>query len=259
MQKRRNDWSIRLEQELEISESAWFVTLTYNDRHAPVGDGCLSLDKRDVQLFMKRLRKNNKDKKIRYYLVGEYGENTHRPHYHAILFNVTHNQMEMYDEVRKAWKTALKREIGDIHLGKVTPASIAYVTKYCIQLANEVVGKEKPFALMSRRPGIGINYIKTHERYHKKDSEKNYITSTGGIRRPLPRYYREKIYNKFTRSLQNVKQQKKADEVYNERKRNYEKLKQLRKYGKAFEQLEIEKMENFEATVKKSMKNRKEL
>lgn len=50
-------------------------------------DGYLSYpSKRDIQLFLKRLRKNLSkytDEKIRYYAVSEYGPKTFRAHYHC--------------------------------------------------------------------------------------------------------------------------------------------------------------------------------
>lgn len=257
LQRRRNDWSTRLEYELEIASSAWFVTLTYNDKEVPVGEGCLTLCKRDVQLFMKRLRKTTKNM-IRYYMVGEYGENTQRPHYHAIIFNVTDDKEEMYDKVVSAWRNARKCEIGHIDIGNVTPASIAYVTKYMIQLAGtNYDGREKPFSLMSRRPGIGHDYLRRYEKFHKKDSERNYVSCPGGSKRALPRYYKEKIYSKFTRQVQGAKAQKSNEEKYEERKRNYEKLMKKRNCKKDFDLYEIEQIEYYENNIKKSLKNRK--
>lgn len=48
------------------------------------------LYKPDVQLFMKRLRKqiskDYKNEKIRYYITGEYGPTTYRPHFHILLW-----------------------------------------------------------------------------------------------------------------------------------------------------------------------------
>lgn len=44
---------------------------------------------RDIQLFLKRLRKfisKNYDEKIRYYIIGEYGTKSLRPHWHLLLF-----------------------------------------------------------------------------------------------------------------------------------------------------------------------------
>ncbi len=72
------------------------MTLTYDDEHLPINDyvdsdgvihGKPTLRKRDVQLFLKRLRKNYKyDNHIKYFCCGEYGGKTFRPHYHLIIF-----------------------------------------------------------------------------------------------------------------------------------------------------------------------------
>lgn len=78
-------------------KSALFVTLTYDDDHVPFvrcHDGVMrhNLDPRDPQLFIKRLRKfydTRFDRKLRFYLCGEYGSTTFRPHYHMILFGAT--------------------------------------------------------------------------------------------------------------------------------------------------------------------------
>jgi len=62
-----------------------------------------SLIKRDVQLFVKRLRKDQDARglaKIRYYLVGEYGDQTKRPHYHAAIFG------EDFTDDRTEWRTS---------------------------------------------------------------------------------------------------------------------------------------------------------
>lgn len=51
--------------------------------------GIAVLSKRDVQLFLKRLRKyvyKNTRERLRYFIVGEYGPKTYRPHYHLLLF-----------------------------------------------------------------------------------------------------------------------------------------------------------------------------
>ena len=96
---RVNSWYVRINEELKISSSAYFVTLTYE--HEPITpDGEPTLDYRDIQLFMKRLRKCQ-DEKIRYFIVGEYGSKTGRPHYHALLFNIKN-----IDDVTKCWTLA---------------------------------------------------------------------------------------------------------------------------------------------------------
>lgn len=63
-----------------------FLTLTVDDDHMP-SDG--SLNKTDYVLFLKSLRENlarTRGVRLRFYVVGEYGEKTQRPHYHMALF-----------------------------------------------------------------------------------------------------------------------------------------------------------------------------
>lgn len=71
-----------------------FVTLTYRDNTMPWtsadGTGAPTLVPSDTQLFMKRLLKKASQEfgwKQRMWLVGEYGDRTWRPHYHAAFFN----------------------------------------------------------------------------------------------------------------------------------------------------------------------------
>ena len=81
--ERSRQWAMRCMHEAQMYDRNCFVTLTYDDEHLPPNG---SLNKRDFQLFMKRLRKRY-GSGIRYYQCGEYGELLGRPHHHAILFN----------------------------------------------------------------------------------------------------------------------------------------------------------------------------
>lgn len=120
--RRVSAWSFRLLQEEKVSTSAHFITLTYDTATVPITrNGYMSLKKRDVQLFLKRLRKahsGSASSGIKYYGVGEYGGKTKRPHYHIILFNI---DVEL---VQTAWKW------GQIHYGNVCGASVGYTLKY---------------------------------------------------------------------------------------------------------------------------------
>lgn len=69
--KYRLQWQLRLQHELDSYNGvAMFLTLTYDEKYLPYNN---SLDKRDVQLFIKRLRKYYSDINIKYFAVGEYG------------------------------------------------------------------------------------------------------------------------------------------------------------------------------------------
>lgn len=187
--RKRNEWTFRLEIEHRYSAGALFVTLTYDQKHNPYG-----LQKRDCQLFLKRLRKKV-GRGVRYYLVGEYGSKFGRPHYHVLLFGCTDKQA-----IKSSWCDRNGDPIGLVHFGNVTQASVAYCTKYVIQKADEttvVDGRgteiQKPFTLMSRGYGIGGRYL-TDEmvQWHRED-DRNYILRDGR-QLGLPAFYRRKIW-----------------------------------------------------------------
>lgn len=125
-------------------KSALFVTLTYAPEHLPVGG---NLDKRALQLFLKRLRKAIQPLRIRYYAAGEYGERYSRPHYHLIIFGLSRAYA---DAVRRSWP------YGYVDIGAGERMSYQYVagyiTKKYVKRCDRVVPE---FATMSRRPGIG--------------------------------------------------------------------------------------------------------
>lgn len=188
-QKQRvSQWGFRLRKEEERSSSALFLTLTFNSTNVPISPrGFMTLCKREYQTFMKRLRKLSKknDPKISYYACGEYGSKTYRPHYHAIIFNANAENIQL------AWQK------GDVHIGQVSGASIAYTLKYINK------GKRIPmhqnddrlpeFSLMSK--GMGANYLTPQMiQYHKNDLSKAYVTLPDGVKIALPRYYKQKMY-----------------------------------------------------------------
>ena len=79
------DWARRCTDEADYWKDGCFLTLTYKPAKVPIKNGLLNLSKRDVQLFLKRLRKEIKCE-IAYFFAGEYGSQRGRPHYHAIIF-----------------------------------------------------------------------------------------------------------------------------------------------------------------------------
>lgn len=143
-----SSWSFRLMQQYKRCESAYFITLTYDTKHVPITPhGYMQLCKRDVQLFFKRLRKASPgNKAIKYYCVGEYGGQTKRPHYHAIIFNADIALLQ------PAWK------LGQIHYGQVNEASVGYTLKYMFKKGiipmHRNDDRQPEFALMSKALGL---------------------------------------------------------------------------------------------------------
>lgn len=196
-------------QEYKVSKSALFLTLTYDTAHVPITrNGFRNLNKRDLQLFFKRLRKNN-GLPIRYYAVGEYGGRTSRPHYHVILFNA---QPEL---IQDAWKIDGKH-IGQIHYGQVSEASVGYTLKYISKDSRIPLhcndDRQREFALMSK--GLGENYLTQKMiAWHKKDLENRmYCNIPDGKKISMPRYYKDKIYHKQERKAAGVSARKLAEE-----------------------------------------------
>lgn len=196
LQNKRQQWVFRLLNELKVSESCYFVTLTYDDFHLPRDElGYPQLCKRDVQLFLKRLRKAFPECKIRYFLCGEYGSHTYRPHYHAIMFNLpldnTPHRIKLTQKIEKIWQNG-HVDIGDT----VGGAAINYCAKY-IMTKHKVSPKYfPPFILTSRRPGLGANYVQNTsiKNYHRNDYQA--LASTDGCNVNLPRFYATKIFNR---------------------------------------------------------------
>lgn len=195
---KRSDWALRLQYEQKRHVGSKFVTLTYADPHLVWKDGNSQLHKPHLQEFFRNMRGRGSRRKLRYFAVGEYGSNTYRPHYHVILFGDVPE-----DVIRKAWKYGL------VHIGNVTSASIMYCLGYVVNGASWKMRKDRvrPFATMSRRPGIGANYLSAPMIDWHRSGRKNYAM-VDGSKRHLPRYYKEKIFSKIDRVRIAVRDQK---------------------------------------------------
>lgn len=194
IERRVNDWVFRCTQEQKRSSSSYFVTLTYDTTHVPISEkGRMTLDKKDFQDYMKRLRHHFKAP-LKYYMCGEYGSKKWRPHYHVILFNAD-DPKHIADE----WK------FGNVDIQQMSAATVAYTAKYIQKTARVPAypGDDRmpEFSLMSKK--LGDNYLtKEMVKYHKADLSRNFATEVGGKKIALPRYYRKKIYTEDELKLQ---------------------------------------------------------
>lgn len=147
------------------SESA-FVTLTYQDSSLPMKfssfDSALlpTLDPLDVQLFLKRLRKKFEPLRLRYYLAGEYGDETFRPHYHLALWGLPPEILAGPDGTGEPLLSLWGK--GHVFAGDLTFESAAYIAGYVTKkMTSEddprLEGREPEFARMSR--GIGKGFV----------------------------------------------------------------------------------------------------
>ena len=158
--------------ELQDNSKAIFLTLTYNNAHLPMTDeGYSTLCKRDVQLFFKRLRRHFVGVRIRYYLAGEYGTRTLRPHYHAIVYGIGLSDFsdleyrgcnERKDPFYSSRVMSHIWSNGFILMSDVTWKTCAYVARYVLKKQGKSSdfhvsrGSVPEFNLSSRCPGIGL-------------------------------------------------------------------------------------------------------
>lgn len=151
-------WSIRAYHESTLHKLNSFVTLTYDDKNLPIDN---KINKRDLQLFFKRLRKHIEPTKLRYIACGEYGDQTRRPHYHAIIFGLDflHDKITITDQLYSSPTLLNAWQKGHVTIAPVTMSSICYTCGYVLKKMND----EETFPLMSRRPGIGHDWLKKYK------------------------------------------------------------------------------------------------
>lgn len=220
-------WACRMSAEASTCVENYFVTLTYDDEHLPIGYSVDSetgeafqtatLCKEDVQKWMKRLRKaaefSNRVEKpdvgIRFYLVGEYGDIGNRPHYHVCLFGIkllddlkepslTKSGFAQYVSpfLESTWK------LGRLRVSRFGFESAGYVARYTLKKQTgdaakvySELGILSPFSLMSRRPGIGREYFEKHKDELYRYDKMSVSTQDGSLSLSLPTYY-DNLYKK---------------------------------------------------------------
>lgn len=203
---RAESWATRMMHEASLHEHNSFLTLTYSDDNLPL-NGSLAPD--DVTKFFKRLRKSLGGKKILYYYCGEYGENFSRPHYHIALFGydfhsdrIPHRQTQSGEVYRsplleKVWTYGYS-EIGNLEYDsaryiagyiqkKVTGKSASSHYVRC-NSEGELVPVHPEFARMSRRPAIGLEWIKKYP-----DDIYNYDVAIVGQKKLRPPPFYDKV------------------------------------------------------------------
>lgn len=202
--EKARQWSVRCMHEAKLHECNSFVTLTYRPENVPPGG---SLVYRDFQLFIKRLRKVHADKgRIRYFVVGEYGESFDRPHYHALLFGVGFTDLIPFQRMPSYTvfvSPSLERiwGLGFCTVGEVNQETAGYAARYALKkvtgdmaedhyrvvdpATGEVFQKQPEFARMSLKPGLGAEWLRRYAcDYYKKGK-----VVIDGREHNAPRYY----------------------------------------------------------------------
>lgn len=208
-------WAVRCVHEASLHDSNSFITLTYSDDFLPSN---YSLQPDDVTLFWKRLRHHLSPLRIRYFYCGEYGDETQRPHYHALVFGYDFPDKELYKVTARGdrlYVSPMLEEIwgkGFCPIGELTFESAAYTARYVMKkvtgkgqdeidpetglkpyelydpTTGEVFKRVPEFCRGSRNPGIAAKWInKFHKDVYPWDE-----TIMRGVPQKPPKFYDRK-------------------------------------------------------------------
>lgn len=195
---RRRIWTTRIMLEaLDYPNNCSFVTLTYaNDPR--------ELFPEHTRKWLDRLRKRVGP--IRYYLVGEYGDESWRPHYHVALFGVGPCQ---FGKIRKGECQCVNcsavRETwgyGHVTVFPLERKSAQYISGYVTKKMTHredprLLGRHPEFARMSLKPGIGAvalwNVASEMMRYGLETRGVPKGIGVGDKVLPMGRYLRRKL------------------------------------------------------------------
>lgn len=172
--EKSRQWATRLLHETQFHKDAVFLTLTYDDEHIPLDR---SLNPSHLTTFFKDLRARNSyygKAKIKYFACGEYGDQTHRPHYHAALYgDLSIHDPEAHPEeparsgdvqfshpdIRASWPYGLHR------FSQHTFETAAYVARYVLK---KITGAKSQNHYQHRTPefqrssnGLGKGHVNT--------------------------------------------------------------------------------------------------
>lgn len=195
-------WGTRVFHESLGYDVCSFVTLTYAPENLPIGKyGIPTIDISDVQNFMKSWREYIAPDKIRYFCGCEYSPENKLPHYHIAVFGAS-----IWD--KRVFTNHVKRDDGYsvdcrfwkkgfVHVGNLEIGSANYVAGYALKKVMgsahkhyyEDLGITPPRALMSRRPGIGAEFMTKFAEPMKRLLS----CAVDGYVVNLPRYYQDKL------------------------------------------------------------------
>lgn len=239
----RRVWAHRILLESSSWPSNSFLTLTYNDDHLPVEEffhkktgevfAPLSVSPYEHKSFIDKLRSAYRyytGECLRYYMVGEYGDKSQRPHYHYALFNfprctigakvINKQFFPCYcgscQLISKCWGK------GNIFQGDVNSKSALYIAKYLqkhltnsnwkrqdsytgLTNAQKLAGRHPEFARMSNKPGIArfaVDKIASSlSNFEQEDFEIPRVLVHGSTSLPLGRYLSDKLHETLGQTL----------------------------------------------------------
>lgn len=195
-----------------------FVTLTYSDENMvyAISSRLPTLVPEHLQEFLKRLRKAIYPSRVRYYLIGEYGDESSRPHYHGILFGLppcVHGSTRMQRERCCSICTLLATtwQKGGVLVGTLSSESAQYVAGYVMKKMGRndmrLLGRYPEFSRQSLKPGIGVGMMdevaSTMLQFDLETTESDVPVALRHGRKMLPlgRFLRRKLRQRIGRDV----------------------------------------------------------
>lgn len=239
---RSRAWAIRCVHEAQLHHENSFLTLTYNLRNCPAD---YSVDRRDFQLFIKRLRKSNPGKTIRYYHCGEYGkecsvcrknqnsctcqvfsETLGRPHYHALIFGHDFEDKKLWKQNKNGDNLYISKKLSKLwplgfsSLGAITYQSAVYTARYIIK---KISGDPALDHYLWSNPETGETFDRQPEyttmsnrpgighdwlQKYRTDVFPGDFVVINGRRHPTPRYYSELLKQEQPKQFRRIRGQR---------------------------------------------------
>lgn len=207
LRRKQRELALRLSYDLNNSFDSLFATFTYDDDNLLYNSVSRetgeifplpSVSKEHAQKLLKRIRKHldydSKKTKLLYYLTGEYGDTTKRPHMHAIIYLIGENtcKMSLKNACIKSWNycdwniASIEKCLQSVQ----SDGAKMYVAKHQMKKCKGVDGQAPYFQLRSK--GIGFTFLDNPSEIDF--AERNgYLVYDRNKKAPIPRYYREKL------------------------------------------------------------------
>jgi len=170
---RVNDMVGRCIAESKFSSQTYAVTLTYAQ---DAGVSAVTLVYKDVQDFLKRLRKRYK---VRYIVAGEYGTKKGRAHWHIILF-FKGKYPDVKEDVRVNWEFW---KHGYSYFQKPDWKGFQYVLKYVLK--DQTADSADTHLAMSKKPPLGFEFFEELAKTHVEQAviPRSFKYKVGGVRK----------------------------------------------------------------------------
>jgi hypothetical protein len=170
---RVNDLVGRCIAESKFATQTYAVTLTYAQ---DAGVSAVTLVYKDVQDFLKRLRKRYK---VRYIVAGEYGTKKGRAHWHIILF-FKGKYPDVKQDVRLDWEFW---KHGYSYFQKPDWKGFQYVLKYVLK--DQTADSVETHLAMSKKPPLGYEFFADLAKMHVEQAviPRSFKYKVGGVRK----------------------------------------------------------------------------